>query len=512
MTYLSMSHTTFSKPFVITTPIPYTNAAPHLGHLLEGVYNDSVARWYRERKGIQTLLTMGLDQHGLKIYQAAQAANQAPEVFVTEQGKTFEQLWKQFGVCYDAWIPTTSPKHKMVASLFWKRMVEKGVLYSKPYTGLYNLYDEVFILEKDLDEHGDLPGRPGKKPVILEENNYFFKLTEFKDRLIDYLNHTDIQPAGVRQEMIHFLEDDLQDVSFSRDAKKLSWGIPVPGDTDQVMYVWCDALTNYATACVDDMDSVQWYAAGSEDEKKKIESRIWQSIQDTFPIDLMYLGKDIARFHLLYWPAMLMACGITPPKTCYVHGMINAADGRKMSKSLGNGVLPDEFVARYGVDGARFLLLHEINLLGDTNFDWAMMDDAFHAHLANNVGNLLMRVTTLCQTNFTDGLDVRIDSTDLFSMDVFDTLVESGRVREAIDIVLDGCRKGNELLEQTKPWTMFKEGRFEEAKAILIQLLGLLYHAGSCLQIVMPETGAYISAHVHDSPHVKAKVLFARLV
>jgi methionyl-tRNA synthetase len=496
------------KPFVITTPIPYTNAAPHMGHLLEGVYNDTIARYFRRTQDGNVNLTMGLDQHGLKIYQAAQKVGQPIQEFVTEQGQTFVDLWKEFNVKYDSWIPTTSREHQLIAQMFWKRLAKAGFIYKKAYEGLYNMYDEVFILEKDLDENGDLPGRKGVKPTKMQEENYFFKLTAFKDQLIDYLRRTDIRPAGVKQELINFINEDLMDVSFSRDRSKLPWGIPVPGDKDQVIYVWCDALVNYATGCINLETVDRWYEL--EGDRDVIELELWEEINEHFPIDLMYVGKDITRFHLLYWPAMLLGCGVEPPTRCIVHGHINAADGRKMSKSLGNGVAPETLKEMFGIEGSRFIILHDINLYGDTSFDWEVMKESYNSHLANNLGNLLMRVTTLIEKNF-DGLVELDDAVTLFEVDTIYKKLEGLDTRDALEEILKAGRMGNELLEQTKPWTLIKEGKMEEAKQVLTNLAKLLNDIGDVLSIFMPETGAKIREIVQEVPMVKAPVLFAKI-
>lgn len=497
-----------SKPYLITTPIPYTNASPHMGHLLEGVYNDTIGRYYRRVRDGNVNLTMGLDQHGLKIFQAAEKAGQPIQEFVTEQGKTFVKLWEQFYVNHDSWVPTTSREHAVISQLFWKKLSESGFIYKKAYSGLYNMYDEVFILEKDLDENGDLPGRPGVKPIRMEEENYFFKLTAFQDALVKYLEQADIRPVGVKQEMINFLQDNLMDVSFSRSREKLPWGVPVPGDDSQVMYVWCDALVNYATACVNLETIDRWYELSLE--REVIEAELWAEIRESFPIDLMYVGKDIARFHLIYWPAMLLGCGLELPTRCLVHGHINGADGRKMSKSLGNGVTPDELVEKFGIDGTRFLILHEINIFGDTNFSWDVVTEAFNSHLANNIGNLLMRVTTLIEKNFA-GLIELDEAEKLLAINTVMSRLEDLDTKEALEEVLKFGRLGNELLEQTKPWTMIKEGRVDEAKKVLTNLAGLLNDMGDMLSIFMPETGAQIREIIQEVPMKKAPVLFQKI-
>jgi methionyl-tRNA synthetase len=494
--------------YIITSPIPYTNGRPHLGHLLEGIFNDTIARFRRRVGDGQVLLTMGLDQHGLKIYQAAQQADIDTELYVEQAGLTFLELWEKYAVRYDAWVPTSSPEHKIVCGIFWKKLLQAGFIYKKQYEGLYNMYDEAFVMEKDLDTNGDLPGRPGVKPILMQEENYFFKLSAFQAKIESYLEHVPVNPEEARTEMLSFAREGLQDISISRERSKMPWGVGVPGDESQVMYVWFDAVINYATACVN-LETIERWQENIE-LRPVIEEELFGEISEAFPIDVVYMGKDIAKFHFIFWPAMLMGVGLPPPLSFVRHGMITDKEGRKFSKSLGNGVEPAELEALFGVEGTRFLILHEVNVAGDTHFDRQHFIDSYHAHLANNIGNLLMRVTTLIATHFEGELHLE-DAKPLYDMSGIYSCLQVSDVRGALDEILMAARVGNETLEREQPWKMIKAGDGESARRVMTDLAGLLRDIGSNLSIFMPETGNTIYEAITADKITKAPVLFAKI-
>jgi methionyl-tRNA synthetase len=492
--------------FYITTPIPYTNASPHLGHLLEGVFNDTIARFYR-RVHPHTVLCMGLDQHGLKIYQKAQEAGQEPAVFVRQQGQTFKTLWQEFDVNYDRFIETSTPGHAFVSRLAWKKLEAKGLIYKKSYEGLYCVGDESFVTERDLVD-GCCPNHPGQKPIVMKEENYFFRLSGLTGEVEKFLRKTPIQPEYVKKEFLNFVAEGLQDISISRENSKLPWGVPVPGDESQVMYVWFEALLNYLTGAVE--PTTLNNVTQSTEPSANLENVVWRQIQENLPIDLMYLGKDIARFHLVIWIGMLSALELELPQRALVHGFINDSEGRKFSKSLGNGVMPGELVERFGVDGSRFILLHEVNVDGDTNFDWSQITEAYNAHLANNLGNLLMRVTNLVE-KFLHGV-VDLESVETpFDFSQAYVELDNLRTREALDAVLAGAGWGNELLEKTKPWELAKQDKMEEVSEVLTQLCRLILDLAEVLSIFLPSTAQEIRQIISAETIVKARPLFARV-
>lgn len=492
--------------FYITTPIPYTNSVPHMGHLLEAVFNDTIARFYR-RLDEQTTLSMGLDQHGLKIYQKAQENQQKPENFVKEQGQVFKNLWSEFNIQYDVFIETSSPGHKIISQIAWQKMADKNLIYKKSYEGLYCVGDEAFVTDKDLVD-GCCPNHPGQKPIIMKEENYFFKLSAFEADIKKFLEETDIQPEYVKKEFLNFLEEGLQDISISREKSKLPWGINVPGDEGQVMYVWFEALLNYITGAVNPPTLENLAALGLEN--KSIVETAWGQIQAHLPISLMYLGKDIAKFHLVVWIGMLSALHLPLPKKALVHGFINDAKGHKFSKSLGNGVLPNELVEKFGIDGSRFILLSEINVDGDTNFDWKKITEAYNASLADNLGNLVMRVTTLVE-KFLDGMVDMEDLESPFDFSPVYTKLHNLNTREALEALLLGASWGNETLEKEKPWALAKAGKTNEVRVVLTKLCKLLLDLSEVLSIFLPEASQEIYDIITADKITKAKVLFPKV-
>jgi methionyl-tRNA synthetase len=509
--------------YYISTPIPYTNSKPHLGHLLEAVFNDTIARFYRTKLGQQEVkLCMGLDQHGLKIYQKAQEAGQEPGIFAKEQGQTFKNLWSEFLISYDTFVETTSLRHKIVSQMVWKKLQQKGFIYKKKYTGLYSVGAEDFISSSQLTPEGLCP-TDLKKPITMSEENYFFKLSHFSEQILEFLRTSEIKPEYISREQINFVEGGLNDISISREKSRLPWGIAVPGDNDQVMYVWFEALINYITGMVDSELVKEWKEAHS-DSKTQVEEKIWNQIKSSSPIDLMYLSKEIAKFHLVIWIGMLLGVQLPLPKRALAHGLINDSEGKKFSKSLGNGVYPEDLVEKIGVDGTRFILLHDINVDGDTNFDWKTIEDSYNSHLANNIGNLLMRVTNLAEKYLKSGLEDRGEVEErIFSVlkdfDIELKPVDWGEVsanmekldtRNALEVILRAGDLGNSLLEETKPWMLIKEGRKEDALMIIQYLVYLLQDIGQYLQIMLPESGRKILETVKQVKIAKASVLFAK--
>jgi len=537
--------------FLITTPIPYTNAEPHLGHLLEGVFNDTIARFYRRVMIDPVNLTMGLDQHGLKIYQKALESGQTPEEFAREQGLTFVKLWDQFEVKYDSFIETSDKYHKALCQILWNRLVHNGFIYKKAYDGLYCVGCEDFYAPSQLTEDGKCPIHHSK-PIKMSEENYFFKLSDLGEPIKQFLETADIRPEHVRQEWLKFVEGGLQDVSCTRQKERLPWGIEVPGDPNQVMYVWVDALINYLTASVNPETLDRWIEQPLL--RAETEPDIFGELLDALPINIMYISKEIAKFHLVVFIGMLTALGLPLPLRALAHGLINDAEGKKFSKSLGNGVFPHELVEKIGVDGTRFVMLHDINVEGDTNFDWTRILESYNSHLADNIGNLAMRVTTLVEKyleglvdyeTWTPTLEEFVNSSKIQYSEVEEEIIslnENGdeiksqkttssqisqpipfdfspaytylndlKPREALDVLLAGASFGNEVLEKTKPWTLAKEGKDEQVKEILTGLCILLKDLGEILSIFMPASGDRLYHIFVADKIVKAEVLFPKV-
>jgi len=369
-----------NKKFYITTAIDYVNSQPHLGHALEKIQADVLARHHR-LKGEDVLFLTGTDEHGRKVLEAAEAAKKDAKSFVDENVRKFKELTKILNISNDDFIRTTDKKrHWPAVKKIWLKLKESGDIYKKKYKGLYCSGCEAFITKKDL-----IDGKcrtHHKEPEIIEEENYFFKLSKYA-KVIELKiknNKLRIVPEARRNEILNFIKQGLEDVSFSRPSKDLPWGIPVPGDKSQTIYVWADALVNYISAI-----------GYSRNSKFKIQNskflRYWSA-------DIHVIGKDILRFHATIWPGMLLSIGLELPKTIFVHGFITVG-GQKMSKSLGNVIDPIALFNKYGVDVVRYYLLREIPSTEDGDFTYEKFEARYNADLAKGLGNLVARVITL---------------------------------------------------------------------------------------------------------------------
>jgi methionyl-tRNA synthetase len=482
--------------YIITTPIPYTNAAPHLGHLLEGLYTDCVARYHKDiLKQSDIMLTMGLDQHGLKIYQKALEQGLEPSQFVNDTGLTFINLWKQFKVEYTEFVPTHSLRHQLLAQSIFRTLQARDYIYKKQYSGLYCVGCEDFYAPSQLDEN--LNCLIHHTPCIkMEESNYFFKLSQFEDVVVDFLDNVKIKPEGIKNEWYSFVKQGLMDISCTREKERLSWGVPVPNDDTQVMYVWIEALLNYCTA----LFTLEELQSLNDDE-------ILSKIQKLYPIDLMYCSKEISKFHLIILPALLHALEIPLPTRCVCHGMINDSKGIKMSKSLGNGISPDQVLEVFTVEETRFIFLHEISIFGDSNFDWVRMTESYNAFLANNLGNIFTRVTTLANKH---GYNTQVKPL-AFDWSAYHNFFIEGDTKSAFDEIFKACNLGNEYLEQTKPWMMAKdESKTDELKNILGSIIGLLQEISTMLSPFMPDTSKHLIQCLSQNQIKKIEPVFQR--
>jgi methionyl-tRNA synthetase len=356
------------KSLFITTSIAYINAEPHIGFLFELLGADVIARYHR-LQGREVFFLTGTDEHGLKIAQKAEELGKKPQELADEVSSAFKKLCEDFNISNDYFIRTTSEAHKKFVQEKWQQLEEKGLLQKRTYKGHYCVGCEAFKTERELQDGKCVIHE--KAVEITEEENWFFLLTKFKDQIEKWLESDVIEPAHKKNEVRNML-DGLEDLSFSRPKDKLAWGVTVPGDDSQVMYVWADALWNYISGIE---------AAGKKPEE------LW-------PADIQVIGKDILKFHAIFWPAILSALGYELPKKLLVHGFINS-DGKKMSKSLGNVIAPVDLKERYGVDGTRYLLLRQLNFYDDSNFVWDEFDSLYNGELANGIGNLTARVVGL---------------------------------------------------------------------------------------------------------------------
>ncbi len=468
------------KNFYVTTTLPYVNAAPHLGHALEIVQADVLART-RRTAGSEVFFSTGTDEHGQKIFEAAQKAGQETQVYVDHYTGEFEKLKNALDVRYDAFIRTTSHAHIKAVQEMWRRCAEKGDIYKKEYEGLYCVGHESFITEKDLVD-GKCPDH-GTAPELLKETNYFFKFSKYTDRLLAYLERPNvILPEWRRAEAVNFVKNGLEDFSISREKARLSWGIPVPNDDAQVMYVWFDALTNYISTL------------GWPDDEKGNFKKFWKEGET-----LQIAGKDQIRFQSLMWQAMLMSADIKNTDTIFYHGFITSG-GQKMSKSLGNVISPYDLVTKYGTDATRYILLRHIHPTEDSDVTRERLDEWYTANLTNGLGNLVARVMKLSENHLDvySGINSREDLTAL----------EQFNFQATMDSIWARIQKLDQVITETEPFKLIKSDPEKAKKLIDEQRTELLFIAHT-LKAYMPDTSDII--HNAVVTNKKPENLFPRL-
>jgi len=463
--------------FYVTTAIAYVNAPPHIGFALEVIQADVLARYHR-LKGDDTFYLTGVDEHGVKLYEAAIAAGMTSQAFVDQNAEKFKALKGILNLSNNDFIRTTSDRHKAGAKKIWMKMFESGDIYKGSYKGNYCVGCEAYIADKDLDENGCCPIHK-KKPSVLSEENYFFKLSKYSDKIKHAIETGEMKvvPQARKNEILNLIgEAGLSDVSFSRPKNLLPWGIDVPNDDGQVMYVWCDALTNYISAL----------GYGSDDES---------GFEKFWPCDAHIIGKDILRFHAGVWIGMLMSAGIKLPKSVCVHGFITS-EGQKMSKSIGNVVDPLVYVDKYGADALRYFLMKEIPTTDDGDFSHKRFVEVFNSELANGLGNLVNRVVMMTERYLEAKVPVETDGAFVFEkieglMKKYETALDGFDLKMACEAIVELVDFGNKYIDDKKPWVMAKEEN-KELPAVLYNLLELLRFAAILLLPYIPKTAEKI--------------------
>ncbi len=455
-------------PKFLTTPIYYANGKPHIGAAFTNLLADSYARFYRLRAEEAFFLT-GMDEHGLKVYEKAEALGLEPKAHVDQINECFLEMEKVIAVDPTKRIRTTDTEHKAAVQKIWAKLQAKGDIYKAEYEGLYCMGSESFILEKDLDENGNCPGY-NVPPKKVSEENYFFKLTKYKDQVREILTSGKVQvfPEYRVKELCNMLED-LEDISFSRPKENVKWGIPVPDDEDQLMYVWCDALCNYITAL------------GYPDEQADFE-RFW-------PASWHFMAKEIIKFHAIFWIAMCLSLEIALPKKIAAHGHITV-DGVKMSKSRGNVIDPIAMVQKYSADVLRFGLLREMHSGDDFDFSESRLQESYNAELGGKFGNLVSRVLAM-QLKYFDGkvqakFDLDFAAEKQHLLQEIPNLMEEFEVRKAIELWLKFCQTLNQYVEEQKPWALSK-AEDPALEKVMYNLLEGVRVALSVAQIWLPE-------------------------
>lgn len=471
-----------NKPKYITTTLPYVNAEPHIGFGLEMVQADTLARYWR-LMGEDVFFTTGTDEHGQKIAEKADAEGTDRQAYVDHYAASFVRLKESLNLSYDNFIRTTDEHHKKAAKEIWQRCEAAGDIYKKTYKGLYCVGDEMFMKESELVD-GKCPNHPNMELQEVEEENYFFKLSNYQTYLESYLSEEGvIEPEWRRKEALQFVKGGLEDFSISRKKDRMDWGIEVPGDAEHVMYVWFDALTNYISA-------LGWPADAEGNFAK-----YWEGGQT-----LQLAGKDQVRFQSIMWQAMLKSAGVKATDKVFYHGFINSG-GQKMSKSLGNVISPYELVERYGTDAARYILLRHVHPVDDSDLTWEKMDEYYTANLVNGLGNLTARIMKMAETHLEpaefEPMDVRtIDAPYLLDF------------QNAMDHIWAQIQELDEIIAETEPFKLIKTDELA-AKNILVNLRERLIHIGRLLAPAMPETSVMIREAVKANK--KPDNLFNRL-
>ncbi|MDP2598418.1 MAG: class I tRNA ligase family protein [Candidatus Liptonbacteria bacterium] len=488
-----------SGKFYITTAIDYVNGPPHIGHAIQKVWADVIAR-YGRLSGKEVFFLTGTDEHGLNIARAAERQKKTPQELADDNAAKFRGLREALNLSWDDFIRTTDKKrHWPGVLLMWKNLVAAGDIYRKQYRGLYCAGHEAFITEKDIvDGKCVLHGKP---PEAIDEENYFFRLSKYSKEIGDKIrsNELAIVPESRKNEILSLIErEGLEDVSFSRSRGQLEWGIPVPGDESQTMYVWCDALTNYISAI----------GYGRNEDWKK-----W------WPADLHVLGKDNLRFHAAIWPGMLLSAGLPLPKKLFVHGFVTA-NGQKMSKTIGNIIDPYAIVKKYGTDAVRYYFLREISSHEDGDFSEKKLEALYNADLANGIGNFAARVLTLAESDA--NLRIYANTANKVPDDIEKKLqetkktvaekIEEFKFHEALASIWGLISFGDEYVNKSEPWKIADP---KIRTQTVFDLIVLLDNIAALLAPFLPGSAEKITKSIvwegNSFTIKKGEVLFPRL-
>ncbi len=463
-----------NKNYYITTPIYYPSAKPHMGHAYSSIIADFFAR-FKKIDGFSVYFLTGTDEHGLKIQRSAEKLNKDPKSFCDEISKTFEDLTKTLNLSNTDFIRTTEERHKVSVQNLWNILEKNNQIFLSKYSGWYSVSDEAFYNEDEVEEKDGLKISKSSGSAVewVEEESFFFKLSEWEKPLLEFYekNKNFILPESRRNEVISFVKSGLKDLSVSR--KTFSWGVKVPSDENHVVYVWLDALTNY-------LSSLKY-----PDENNELYKSFW-------PADLHIIGKDILRFHAIYWPAFLLAAKIEPPKRVYGHGWILSGD-EKMSKSKGNILDPLEIINVYGLDPLRYYLLKEVSFGNDGNISEEKLENCINSDLANNFGNLCQRVLSFAEKNCSSLIpDHKYNEDDLEilkplnNLDKIRSFIDNQDINQYMSFIVDRLFAANKYFNDQEPWKK-KDDRLR-LNTIVYTALELIRKITILLYPVMPET------------------------
>lgn len=470
-----------AKKYYITTTLPYVNAEPHIGFALEIVQADALARFHKEILNEEVIFNFGTDEHGQKIYKKAVEAKKNPQEYTDEYAKKFDALKKALNLSYNHFIRTTDPHHIAAAQEFWKLCLDNGDIYKKFYKIKYCVGCELEKTDSEL-VGGKCPIHPNLEIEVIEEENYFFKFSKYQNQLLDFYrqNPDFVIPSGKFNEIKAFVQSGLQDFSVSRLKSKMPWGVPVPGDSEQVMYVWFDALVNYISTL------------GWPEDKKKFED-FWPGVQ--------VAGKDNLRQQTAIWQAMLLSTKLPNSKQVFIHGFITV-NGQKISKSLGNTINPIELTEKYGTEAVRYFLLAKLHPYEDSDFSFEKFEDAYNSNLANGLGNLVSRTAKLCEKS---GLEFKPLKKG------FDEKIESAlanyRFDEALKVVWENVTETDQFINEEEPWKL--SGKALEK--VLIHLVDHIRSLAVNLKPFLPETAEKIESQFKGPKISSSSPLFPRL-
>jgi methionyl-tRNA synthetase len=487
--------------FSITTPLYYVNDLPHIGSAYTTIAADVVSRFYR-LQGHQVLMITGTDEHGQKILRTAQERGLSPQDHCDEIVAGFERLWQQLNIQYDRFSRTTAPRHGVIVKEFFQRVWDRGDIYQGQQQGWYCVSCEEFKEERDLLANHHCPIHVNKPVEWRDEQNYFFRLSKYQEPLEQlYADRPDfIRPETRRNEVLSFVKRGLQDFSISR--VNLDWGFPVPNDPDHTLYVWFDALLGYITALQDPSQS----------------PNLEQAVAQGWPIDIHLIGKDILRFHAVYWPAMLMSAGLSVPGQVIGHGFLTK-DGQKMGKSLGNTLDPVALVETYGADAVRYYFLREIEFGKDGDFNETRFINVLNADLANDLGNLLNRTLKMA-VRYCEGRVPGVDPGTLADdhrlkqlgqplAETVEVAYRQLRFREACEAILALVQASNKFLDDEAPWSLYKQGKQKETEMALYAVLESVRLAAYLLSPIIPGMGNAIYSQLGLSIDFNQKTIAA---
>lgn len=472
--------------YYVTTSIPYVNAEPHIGFAMELLYADVLARAARQN-GDSVIFSTGTDEHGGKIAEKAKEQGTSPKEYADQISKRFLELTKLLNVSSNRFIRTTDPSHEERAQLIWKAL--KADIYKGSYEGWYCTGDEAFVNDAEYKANNGVCPAHNRPYEKLKEDNYFFKLSNYTNAITEAIESNDynIVPLTRRNEILSLLKSGLDDISISRPKDKISWGIPVPGDKNQVMYVWFEALMNYIT--------VLGYPEHDD-------------FKDYWPANVHVIGKDIIRFHAAIWPAMLMSLGLALPKQLYVHSFITV-DGKKMSKSIGNVLHPKEIVSKYGVDAFRYYFLRHVPAYEDGDFSWDRFEAAYNNELANELGNALQRTAAMIE-KYQEG---KVGELEDAGHDIanYQAALADCHFNKALDDVWDQVRGLNQYIDEEKPWALAKAGDTDHLREVLSYQVSSLLNIATLLVPFLPDAAEKIQAVFKDGTvNLPSKTLFPK--